>query len=1024
MNYGNPVMKKIRLIVLLLLTALLFPFGKNKVQHHDFDWKYIETEHFRIYYYQGGENLADFTADVAEKSLKRLKNDMMFVPRSKIHVLVYNSHNHFEETNVMGGIPEESVGGFTEFFKNRVVVPYEGNWEGFRHVIHHELTHAIMNQMLFQGNYQSIVSGISKMNMPLWFIEGIAEYESRGGWDSESDQTVRDAVYHNYIGNVYYLNNYMAYKGGQSLFKYIADTYGSKKIGEILRAINIIRSAEDAFLDAIGTNFTELSQNWDRWLKTKYWDTLIITEEPKAAATMLSDHEKYGNSINNSPVISPDGKKIVFLSNKSDYFDIYLMRTFDGEIIRKIVSGQSTGDFEEFHWLRPGFAWSPDSRNIAFFTKSGDQDALFIYEAETGKRIKRQKFGLDGLYYPDWSKDGEHLCFTGIKNGYSDIYIYNIKTGELKKLTDDIYSDNEPRFSPDGKKIVFSSDRLNDLTLNKKELSNVMGRNLNVKDIFILDIGSDNITRVTKNNEYREFSPFWLGDGRIGYISDATGISNIYYTELGSGESSGLTNFMTGCSQASYNDNKIAFTAVFKAGYDIFMIDDAEKLIEEKKQPLSVRWYEETDFSAEPAEKDTTFDYSKTDLRKFRFSKNMLEKKAEEVLTEDQKSQLRKPKPYEIHFTPDIITVNAGYATGYGVVGSAYLQFSDYLSDHSFAIVTDLNQDLLNSNLGLYYYYLRNRINLGIGLSHDVVYYYIWDEEDDYEPDEWYRDRLLGVHFMAQYPFSRFTRVDSYLNLKSIVNEKYDTSAEDYQHDHTNTVFTAGSGFSYDNVIWGYYGPENGTRVRLDALYGSETEDIMLKKENTGYFSTFSLDYRKYFRIKGDYLFALRLSGAASEGSTPQKFYLGGLSNWFNYRYNDDYDFKNFMDKYYSEREYPLRGYRILEQSGNRYALVNAEFRYPFIKYLALGFPFPMVLGNINGVLFTDMGSAWNNEDFRGTYKDEDDNRRLKDILFSSGIGSRMNVGYFILRYDVSWSWDFGSTCSPPMHIFSLGTNF
>jgi Tol biopolymer transport system component len=1010
------------LIIFLIATAL-FPFGKNKVQYHDFEWRFIESDHFRIYFYQGGDILADYCAETAEKSLTYLKRDLMYEPGSKIHIVVYNSHNHFEETNVMGGIPEESVGGFTEFFKNRVVVPYEGNWEDFRHVIHHELTHAVMNQMLFKGNYQSIVSGINKMNLPLWFIEGIAEYESRGGWDSESDQTIRDAVYNDYIGNVYYLNNYMAYKGGQALFKYVADTYGSKKIGEIIRGINIIRSTEDAFLDAIGTDFNELSQKWHRWLKTKYWDTLIKTDEPGNIATRLSDHEEYGNSINNSPSISPDGKKLVFLSNKSDYFDIYLMRTFDGEIIKKIVSGQSSGDFEEFHWLRPGFAWSPDSRQIAFFSKSSEQDALFIYEAETGKRTKRIKFGLDGLYYPEWSKDGNFICFTGIINGFSDIYLYELSTEKLTKLTDDIYSDNEPKFSPDGKKIMFLSDRESDLGINEKSLDKILNRNMNISDVYILDIETDTVSRVTETSEGKEASPFWIDDSRIGYISDSTGIGNIYIRDINSGSFTGITNFMTGCSQASYNANKIAFTAVFNAGYDIYMIEDAEKTISANQQPISVRWYEETDFSKTATEKDSTFDYTKTDLRKFRFSKGMLDQKAEEVITEEQKKELRKPKQYETKFTPDIITVNAGYYTGYGVVGSTYIQFSDYLANHQFTIVSDLNQDIKNSNAALYYYYLANRINFGIGLSHDVVYYYIWDELED-EPDSFYRDRLLGAYLLTQYPFSRFTRIDSYLSLKSVINEVWDGGIEDYTHNNSKNLFSAGAGFSYDNVIWGYYGPENGTRARVELLHAVETDDIMRDEPETIEFTTFSLDYRRYFRIKGDYLFALRLSGALSEGNTPQQFYLGGMSNWFNYKYNSEFEFESLVDKYYSARAYPMRGYRLLEESGNRYALVNAEFRYPFVRYLVLGFPFPMTLGNISGVVFSDAGSAWTNDDFKGAESLDNREHRLKDILFSSGIGTRMNVGYFILRYDVSWAWDFHSTASRPWHMFSLGANF
>lgn len=1018
-------MKKFFPIFLLIISAMIFPFGKNKVQYHIFDWKYIETDHFIIYHYQGGENLAEFCAVVAEEALKSLQESWTYTLESKVRMVVYNSHSHFEETNVMGGVPDESVGGFTEFFKNRAVVPYQGNWEEFRHVIHHELTHAVMNRMFFRGNYQSIVSGIAQMNMPLWFIEGMAEYESRGGWDSESDQSIRDAVYHDYIGNVYYLNGYMAYKGGQSLFKYVADTYGKKKIGEILRGVNVIRSVEDSFLDALGTNFEDLSKDWYKWLKTRYWSTLIKTDEPITVARKLSDHEKWGNSINNSPVLSPDGKKLVFLSNKSDYFDIYLMRTFDGEIIRKVVAGQSTGEFESFKWLRPGFAWSPDSRYIAFFSKSTDSDAMFIYEAETGKRINRKKFDLDGVYYPEWSKDGDQICFTGIKDGFSDLYLYNIKTEEITKLTDDIYSDNEPKFSPDGTRIAFTSDRLDDLSTDEKSIETVLNRNMNVKEIYILDIKTGTLSRETDSDDFRQFSPFWIDDNRLGFISDETGISNLYYKDLTKDVTTPMSNFMTGCSQASYNANRIAFTTVFKAGYDIFMIEDVEALLEKNKTPLPVRWYKETDFSKKLPVTETETDFTRTDLSKFRFTKEILEKTATEVLTDEQRALLRKPKPYKVKFTPDIITVNAGYYSGYGVTGSTYLQFSDYLSNHSFVIVSDLNQDLLNSNVAVYYNYLERRINFGFGLSHDVMFYYTtFDLDGNTYIDEDYRDRLLGFHFSARYPFSRYTRIDTGLSIRSVINELYDWQDEVYHHIGTENLFSLAAGYSYDNVIWGYYGPENGTRMSLRGLYTSDLEEPFSDNKDISEFASLYLDYRKYFRLKGDYQFAIRLSGAISEGNTPQQFYLGGVSNWFNSEYNSEHEFNTVMDRYYSSGEYPLRGYRLLEKAGNRFALANVEFRYPLVRYLLIGFPFPMTFGNISGVLFSDMGSAWNNSDFRGTVTAEDGSMKLNDLLFSSGIGSRMSLGYFILRYDVSWKWDFSSSSSEPLHLLSIGANF
>ncbi|MCK5760186.1 MAG: hypothetical protein KAH33_02760, partial [Candidatus Delongbacteria bacterium] len=410
--------------------------------------------------------------------------------------------------------------------------------------------------------------------------------------------------------------------------------------------------------------------------------------------------------------------------------------------------------------------------------------------------------------------------------------------------------------------------------------------------------------------------------------------------------------------------------------------------------------------------------YTKTNLHKFKFSKNMLlDPKAEET-SEDTYLKKR----YQPLFTPDIITVNAGYATGYGVIGSVYLQFSDYLASHRLIFITDMNQDLLNSTVDLYYFYLPTRINWGVGFSHDVIHYHIWDEITDIITDR-YRDRLLTFNFMAEYPLSRYSRFDSFLSLKNITNDKYNELDDTYEYDHNNTLMSIGTGFSYDSAIWGYIGPENGTRLRMNLYYTADTGDLLGEEKDKIQFQTFTIDYRKYFRLKGNYQFAFRFTGGISEGSTPQMFFLGGISNWFNYRVNSDHDFTSINAKYFSFTEYPVRGYRLYEQAGNRFALFNLEYRYPLIKYLALGFPFPMVLGNISGVMFSDIGSAWNNDVFRGA-ETIGGNLRLNDIMLSSGVGARMNVGYFILRYDVSWRTDLYNKMSKPQHLISLGTNF
>ncbi len=216
-------MKRVALSLCLALLLLASAsshaqyFGKNKVQYTNFNWQYVRSEHFNVYYTDGGEEIAAFVLETAEESYRHLQKSFRYQMTDRIKIIKHNSHNDFQQTNVDLSEPEESVGGFTEFFKNRVVIPYDGEWEKFRHVIHHELTHAVMLQMLYGSGAQQIITGITQMQVPLWFIEGLAEYESRG-WDIESDMYMRDATVNGYVPDIPYLNAFLAYKGGQSVW--------------------------------------------------------------------------------------------------------------------------------------------------------------------------------------------------------------------------------------------------------------------------------------------------------------------------------------------------------------------------------------------------------------------------------------------------------------------------------------------------------------------------------------------------------------------------------------------------------------------------------------------------------------------------------------------------------------------------------------------------------------------------------------------------------------------------------------
>ena len=154
----------------LFHTAPAQYFGKHHVQYKNFKTFFLQSQNFDIYFTENGKALAEFVAETAERSYLQLRENFRYELADRITFIVYNSHNDFEQTNVVLSPGEESVGGFTEFYKNRIVIPFEGEWEKFRHVIHHELTHAMMLQMVYGAGFQSIIMGLTQFQLPLWFI--------------------------------------------------------------------------------------------------------------------------------------------------------------------------------------------------------------------------------------------------------------------------------------------------------------------------------------------------------------------------------------------------------------------------------------------------------------------------------------------------------------------------------------------------------------------------------------------------------------------------------------------------------------------------------------------------------------------------------------------------------------------------------------------------------------------------------------------------------------------------------------
>ena len=554
-------------VLSLPLPASAQYFGRNKVQYETFDFKILQTPHFDIHFYPEEGAAVEDAARMSERWYERLARMFQHEFEKRKPIILYADHPDFQQTNTLRGTLSEGTGGVTESLKNRVIMPLTGSYSDTDHVLGHELVHAFQYNVA-QGRSGAGIRGLSLL--PLWLIEGMAEYLSVGRDDPLTAMWLRDAIQRDDLPSIQQMTTerrFFPYRFGQALWAYVGGTYGDERVVDLYRR-SLRVGWEPALEQVLGTSSDSLSMEWRESVENEYLPLMAGRQAPGESGALLLAPATGAGKQNVSPSVSPDGRRVAFLSEKDLFgIDLFLADARTGEIERKLVSANSDPHFDNLRFIDSAGDWSPDGEQFVFTVFAQGDNELAIVDVNTGtieRNIDLEEVGA--ISSPTWSPDGQYIAFSGLDGGVSDIYRLDIETGAVTQLTDDKFADFQPTWSPDGTTIAFVTDRgsitdFEELQYSRPQIGFV---DVLTKEVAVLDVFGN----------VKHMNPQYSPDGRsLYFVSDQDGFSDIYQYEFATTDIRRITRLSTGVSGITGMSPTLSVAR--EAGTILFTVFDA-----------------------------------------------------------------------------------------------------------------------------------------------------------------------------------------------------------------------------------------------------------------------------------------------------------------------------------------------------------------------------------------------------------------------------------------------------------------
>ena len=1058
-------------------------YGKNRVQYNEFIWSFYRFERYDVYHYKTSRPIAKKAAEIVDRNLKQLEGFMDERLESRFQVLVFTSLTDLKQSNVNASDDEAyNTGGVTRSAGTRMFVYFNGDYNHLEHQIRAGLLQLLLSHMVY-GGFTNSLKNSTLLNLPDWYVEGLISYVAEP-WSPEIDQRVRDGFTSGLYKRFNSLNGDDAKYAGHSWWNFIAETYGSGVVKNLIYMTIVNRSIEQAFQYVLGVNLETASKLWREYYEKQYSNSLT-TEfvYGREVVRGKKEHKLYNIKL------SPNGRNIAYVDNILGEYKVFTYNVSKKKKTKVLKHGYKIAQNSDFSY--PLLAWHPNNRTLAIILEDKGFVWLYFADVEKNKIEKRKLFGFDKILEFSYSPDGKEFVMAAIKQGQSDIFVYNLFSKVPERVTHDDYRDEFPAFINGGKQIVFASNRSHDTIIPKEQVTLFREHN----DLFIYDRFKKNneiLWRVTNTPDLNETSPQEYQPYNISYLANKNGIKDQYilsidsfvaYVDTSTHYEYTLDHFRI--TESTRNIQEQDFSSETETVSRLIFMDKRfrvyfDELVDASylKGALSESSVEDqikarNDLKKLASEADENFsqvlEKQDIDIEDYTFDERILKRYDRSALPTRPKAKVITPgnqgvkntkaevaefavpgsRLYNTSFYRDNFTVQIDFLFD----NPQYQPYTGVLDNNLFNPGFNVNfkigtLDLLND----YRIVLGLRTDFqpvpGLSLSpnSEIMLGAVNDKRRVDQQLAFYRRSQLNTlqdffllrfltyegHYTASYPFTEVSRVSltgGFRHMRRIVLSDGPLSLP--MDDLIEQHIILRASYVFDNTRKKGLNLYNGVRFKIfTEFYENVT------KGNTG-LHTLGIDYRQYIPVTKDIIWANRFASGTSFGKEKLLHYLGGVDNQINPKVNTETPVDDAQNYIFQTVATNMRGFRQNIRNGNTFAVINSELRIPVFKML-INRPIKSdFISNFQAIGFADVGTAWNGLNpygdqnaFNNEVIGEDNpaltiilDRQNNPIVAGTGFGLRTRLlGYFV-RVDWAWGIQDGNVL-PRIFYFSLSTDF